>query len=185
MSLPLRRRRAAGWTVFVVLLCLYLAAVIWNWFEWAHLVYAKLGNTCVSVFDGGLCLQHTSESAPILSESSQGLETSAWRGSNLHQWRWAQLGFSVWATHRVSKLPDGHFQIDGRTYTVTLPKWFFVLVTFGAATTFGLHCRHTLACSEVERGCCPTCGYDLRATPSRCPECGRDQVELARKRARV
>jgi hypothetical protein len=41
--------------------------------------------------------------------------------------------------------------------------------------------REALREQRLEKGLCPRCGYDLRATPGRCPECGRTAPPPARR----
>jgi len=62
----------------------------------------------------------------------------------------------------------------GRVYTV--PFWFLA-TAFAVPPAAWLRLRwqewRRRARSRLqEAGVCPDCGYDLRATPGRCPECG-------------
>ena len=53
-------------------------------------------------------------------------------------------------------------------FIVFLPLWLVVPASSGLAVYF----RHRAKRSIRLPGLCPSCGYDLRATPDRCPECG-------------
>ena len=65
---------------------------------------------------------------------------------------------------------------SGEMRVVGIPYWFlFVLVA--TPTYHWLWSRRRWAAP----GLCRTCGYDLRATPDRCPECGTKRAAHAAK----
>jgi hypothetical protein len=61
-------------------------------------------------------------------------------------------------------------QAIGDLHIIGIPIGWLI----AAAATLPLLCATRLwqRSRRSARGLCPTCGYDLRATPNRCPECG-------------
>jgi hypothetical protein len=53
---------------------------------------------------------------------------------------------------------------------LTVPYWFVTMVC--AAPMAGRLAMRKLAANRLRCGHCLACGYDLRATPLQCPECG-------------
>ena len=57
----------------------------------------------------------------------------------------------------------------GSLWNLQVPYWFLTLIFMlpAALAPFSLRRRR-----RVDAGLCAHCGYDIRATPQRCPECG-------------
>ncbi len=89
--------------------------------------------------------------------------------------RWeGGLGFG--AGYESGSKPGGAGLRDSWTDAyLQFPHWFLVLLLAvpPAMSAVGwLRRRHRRRLLGTDARPCPTCGYDLRATPNRCPECG-------------
>ena len=60
--------------------------------------------------------------------------------------------------------------IVGEGFEVSL--WLLVLLSAILPAIWLKQRSRLLAAHRIARGLCPSCGYDVRATPGRCPECG-------------
>ena len=109
------------------------------------------------------------------------------RGFGVRSWEelrgswYGRLGFGYDPNARLDNT-------GGRMYRVYFPFWGLILVSLIAPGIVVIGYRRSR--HRHRRGMCPRCGYDLRATPQRCPECGavpklRDNPPLERTAAAV
>jgi hypothetical protein len=69
--------------------------------------------------------------------------------------------------------PKTSVMLGSSSTTVILPSWFLaILFAILPAWRFGGFKRRRRLC-RMSHGLCGDCGYDLRFSPERCPECGR------------
>jgi hypothetical protein len=107
-----------------------------------------------------------------------GRETRTWGGSELRPEftsdvhpRLEALGFAFGNEQRA--VPAESFS----GWAFRLPYWVLaaaMLLAHGAVMARGLRLQRSLDWRKVGR--CAACGYDLRASAARCPECGADAV---------
>ena len=93
---------------------------------------------------------------------------------------WERLGF-VWdrvsLTYPASNYDgDGERRPIGRSideWEITVPTWPLALLCVLPPAFWCLRLgRRVKARRNMDRNLCPACGYDLRASEGRCPECG-------------
>ena len=108
---------------------------------------------------------------PILQWESYEDPTKAaapWPGSGAPDW-----GFDSFTQGRV-RSGSGGSRDEETGWTLRLPLWAIVaaLAPWPLLWFRGIWRRQFVFRRRLRRGCCVGCGYDLRASPGRCPECG-------------
>jgi hypothetical protein len=67
--------------------------------------------------------------------------------------------------------PDEPFGTRERTISISLPDWIVVIFTCAIPVWWLIGARKRKR-EQTTPGLCPQCGYDLRGSADRCPECG-------------
>jgi hypothetical protein len=90
---------------------------------------------------------------------------------------WRRLGFawdhtSGTDTYSMSAQPKGWLTSSYDRLELAAPIWPGLLCAIPPGLWLIRRVRRLRARRNTRRGLCASCGYDLRATPDQCPECG-------------
>lgn len=143
------------------------AVLDWTW-------SARHGSTHESVrivaAHGGIGLAKSDDTdADRLSEDPTGV---TW-----HRFKAEQAAFLDYPQSIANRIGFGYdrvVNVAGGGYSETalaFPFWLIVCIVFAHPATVGL--RRTFRRRRRDAGSCATCGYDIRFSQRRCPECGQ------------
>jgi hypothetical protein len=90
---------------------------------------------------------------------------------------WGFLGFF----YNDTRGSHGFGNFYSRWIKLCVPYWALTLASAVLPVIGGRRVLRMLVRRRRGPGLCPVCGYDLRATPDRCPECGKITSSAARE----
>jgi hypothetical protein len=139
--------------------------------------------------DGGISVERARLTIPTL-DAAQSAAWDAWRAKIAVgiQWRrWAlpagaprSSGFTF--AHEQRDVPtawSSGVTLTEDTWRIGLPNWLIALLT--AVLPVRSSILYLRRRRDGKIGRCKKCGYDLRATPDRCPECGAVAQNTSKK----
>ena len=146
-----------------------------DWNEW-HGEFGRIDTLRIITGDGDCVIDCVAlVNPPLIAPFNRPLPTG-WRritqpSYDLQgQWgRWSGdrhdlLGFIIWGGRKTGTINTT------QSFVVLFPFWLVACVALVMPAAFVA--RHLCRRRRASDGRCAVCGYDLRATPDRCPECG-------------
>jgi|SRR5688572_30637265 len=180
-----RIRRAATYAVCgASLLVLIASLALWAWFgryEVSVVCVRPTWQLTVGAFPNAIIIDRTIVTWPLhpgweVNRGNFGITTDFDVGDETGRQVSLYRGFpggAVRTIRRTYASESGQAPYVARELDVWLPYWLLVVIS--APLPLWLAARQRVAFVRARRrarGQCATCGYDLRATPGRCPECG-------------
>lgn len=163
--------------VFVVLSAFVAALWIRSYIRWDEILLRREGHTWINSYHGCLTVIREDFFGPPTTPLGRGHRCVSSPSVLVY---WSVDSVSIPPTSYVKNPILGFFSLYSASasarsgsetrYVIQVPYWSLLLLTGIPVLTSLKKAIRARSCRR--RGCCEACGYDLRATQARCPECG-------------